>query len=269
MSAQPLLFLGDRRRAALTTRVASAARRWRQHWVPGANEEFEAECAAPQPAGFAAPVAAAATSCWALEVAGERVAVLMLPHGTFAWCVLESGTPALDLGGSPNADSLALSLEQEVARTLLAEACLRDAREVASVTPIAGSELADWSRTARAWTLSLRVPGCARGCVLLVAAARLELLVPARAPAGGERPGVRRDAIGENVVALRAVVGETAMSVTELAGLALDDVLVLDQRLTEPVALVSPRNGMAVAAGNLGRSGARRAIKVAAIQAGN
>ena len=66
-----------------------------------------------------------------------------------------------------------------------------------------------------------------------------------------------------------AVVGETSMSVSELAELAVDDVLVLDQRLVEPVTLVSPGSGAAVAAGSLGRSGARRAIKVAGIPAKN
>ena len=57
------------------------------------------------------------------------------------------------------------------------------------------------------------------------------------------------------------------MSVTELADLALDDVLVLDQHLAEPVTLVAPQSGVAVAAGNLGRAGARRAIKVAGLPA--
>jgi len=269
MSAQPLLFLGDRRREALTARTAAAARRWRQHWVPGADDAFDAACAAPHADGFAAPVASVATSCWALAAAGDRIAVLLLPHGTFAWCVTETGAAALDLGGSYAADSLAEGLEHEVARTLLAEACLRDAREVATVTRIAADELADWSRGARAWTLTLQTAGCARGCTLLVAASRLEQLAQARAPVRGDALGARRDAVGENVVALRAVVGEASMSVTELAELALDDVLVLDQRLTEPVTLMSPVNGAAVAAGNLGRSGARRAIKVAGIPAKN
>jgi flagellar motor switch/type III secretory pathway protein FliN len=268
MSAQPLLFLGDRRRTAVAARADSAARRWRQHWVPGADDTFEAECEAPHAAGFAAPVAAVATSCWALDVAGERVAVLLLPHGTFAWCVLEPGAASLDLGGAFAADSLADQLEQEVARSLLTETCLRETREVASVTRIATTELAEWSRAARAWTLSLRTAGCARGCALLVAASRLEQLAPARTPMRGDLLA-RRDAVGENVVELRAVVGEASMSVTELAELAVDDVLVLDQRLTDPVTLVSPGTGAAVAAGNLGRSGARRAIKVAGIPAKN
>lgn len=269
MSAQPLLFLGDRRRAALTARTSAAARRWRQHWMPGSGDVFESECEAPHAGGFAAPVAAVATSCWALQVAGDRIAVLLLPHGTFAWCVTESGAAVLDLGGAFAVDSLAEKLEHEVARTLLAETCLRDAREVASVTRMATDELADWSRAARAWTLTLQTTGCARGCTLLVAALRLEQLAPARAPARGDGLGARRDAVGENVVALRAVVGEVSMSVSELAELALDDVLVLEQRLTEPVTLMSPVNGAAVAAGNLGRSGARRAIKVAGIPAKN
>jgi hypothetical protein len=151
---------------------------------------------------------------------------------------------------------------------LLAETCLRETREATSVTRIATTELADWSCAARAWTLSLRTPGCARGCTLLVAASRLEQLAPARTPVRGDLLA-RRDAVGENVVELRAVVGEASMSMTELAELAVDNVLVLDQRLTEPVTLVSPGTGAAVAAGNLGRSGARRAIKVAGIPARN
>ena len=268
MSAQPLLFLGDRRRDAVALRTASAARRWRQHWVPGADDSFEVSCEAPAAEGFAAPVAAVATSCWALEIAGERVAVLLLPHGTFAWCVLEAGAQALDLGAGFAADSLAEKLEQEVARTLLAEICLRDAREAASVVRLAATELPAWSRATRAWTLNLETTGCSRGCVLLVAASRLELLAPARAlQRGGAALGARSDAVGENVVTLRAIVGETSMSVTELAELALDDVLVLDQHLSEPVTLMAPGTGAAVVAGSLGRAGARRAIKVAGIPA--
>ena len=268
MNAQPLLFLGDARRSAITVRMASAARRWRQQWIPGADDRFDASCEDPQAEGFAVPVAAVATSCWALEVAGERTAVLLLPHTMFAWCVLEAGAQAPDLGGAFAADSIAEKLEQEVARTLLAETCVHDAREVARVERLATAELPEWSRATRAWTLNLKASSCARGCTLLVAASRLELLAPSRAlPRAGDALGARRDAIGENVVALRAVVGATSMSVTELAELALDDVLVLDQHLSEPVTLVAPGTGAAVVAGSLGRAGARRAIKVAGIPA--
>jgi len=269
MNAQPLLFLGDRRRDALTARTSTAARRWRQHWVPGADDTFQTECDPPRAGQQATPVAAVSTSFWALDVAGERIAMLLLPNATFAWCVTETGATSPDLAGTITADSLAEELERDVARTLFAETCLRDAREVASVTRVAPDELADWSRAARAWTLSLHAAGCTRGCTLRIAAARIEQLAPARAPARGDALGARRDAVGENVVSLRAVVGEASMSMTELAGLALDDVLVLEQRLTEPVALVAPGNGAAVAACNLGRSGARRAIKVAGIPAKN
>ena len=78
---------------------------------------------------------------------------------------------------------------------------------------------------------------------------------------------VHSDAIGENTVTLRAEVGETSLSLTELSELALDDVLVLDQHLAEPVTLVSGESGVPVAAGNLGRAGPRRAVKVAGLPA--
>jgi hypothetical protein len=55
--------------------------------------------------------------------------------------------------------------------------------------------------------------------------------------------------------------------VSELAALALDDVLVLEQPLSEPVVLIAPDSGVVFATGNLGRAGARRAIKLAAVPA--
>src|SRR6185295_4634793 len=91
MSAQPLLVLGERRRRLLLTRLADQARRWRTAWAPEAAEKFEAQCEATSSAGYAAPVAAHATHCWALDTGDERVAILLLPQVTFAWCVQEGG----------------------------------------------------------------------------------------------------------------------------------------------------------------------------------
>jgi flagellar motor switch/type III secretory pathway protein FliN len=177
--------------------------------------------------------------------------------------VQEAGGLAAESVATAGTDSLAEKLEQEVARTLLAEFCVADKRAPLSVERMPTAQLADWSRAARAWTLQVRAAGNGRTFTLLVSAARVESLAPARALS---KPGTldsRHEAIGDNTVALRALVGEASMSVNELTDLALDDVLVLDQRLTEPVTLVSPLSGATVAAGNLGRSGARRAIKIA------
>ncbi len=57
------------------------------------------------------------------------------------------------------------------------------------------------------------------------------------------------------------------MPVGELADLALDDVLVLDQPLNEPIAVVCGKSAAPVVAGNLGRAGARRAIKITGAKA--
>ena len=73
------------------------------------------------------------------------------------------------------------------------------------------------------------------------------MLAPARGPTP-KIAGRRREAIG-NTVALRAEVGETSLSINELADLALDDVLVLDQHLAEPVSLVRRKSGTAVGRG--------------------
>ena len=260
MKAPPLLFLGERRRHALQARMAAALSRWRQAWAPDSQDVFEATCDAPAAAGFTAPVASVATSGWELLIGGERVALLLLPHATFAWCVHQGGGSPMDGASAVAADSLGAQLEREVARSLLLEACAVEQREVASVVPAALGELAEWSRVARAWKLQAK-SAMGRAVTLLIAAGRVEALLPARAPLP-QTLVPAREAIGENIVALRAVVGETRIPVSELAGLALDDVLMLDQALTDPVTVVCGRAQVAVVAGNLGRAGARRAIKI-------
>jgi hypothetical protein len=266
MKAQPLLFLGDKRRRAVTARIEAGGRRWRQHWVPGSDDTFEVTCEPPASGGFTEQVASAATSAWALETGDERAAVLLLPHSTFAWVVHEgAGAQPMDAAAVP-ADSLVERLELEVAQSLLSELCVPVSQEPVRVARLPADALNDWSRAARAWTLQAR-SATGRGFTLLVSAARLEMLAPARAVSNSKKLAPLRDAIGENTVTLRAEVGETALSLTELSDLALDDVLVLDQHLAEPVTLVSPVSGAAIAAGNLGRAGARRAVKVAGLPA--
>jgi flagellar motor switch/type III secretory pathway protein FliN len=266
MKAQPLLFLGDKRQRTVTARIEAGSRRWRQLWAAGSDDTFEASCESPAAQGFTEHVASAAAGCWELEVSGERVAVLLLPHSTFFWVIHAAGMQPLDAAAEPHADSLTGKLEQEVAQTLLSELCAPLSREPVRVARLAAEALPDWSRAARAWTLKAK-SGNGRGFTLLASAATVETMAPARAlPAALSLVGLA-DAIGENTVTLRAEVGETSLSLTELADLALDDVLVLDQHLAEPVTLVSPESGAAVAAGNLGRAGARRAVKVAGLPA--
>ncbi len=256
--SQPLLVLGDRRREAVLSRARDGARRWRESWAPAAADTFELQCEPPAAGGFAGAVASVTTSCWAIDRGAERIAVLLLPHSTFVWCVLEAGATTSDPGGDPAADSLAGQLEREVAHSLAAQLC-GDGTLVAS--RVGADALAEWSRHARAWSLHAR-SGAGRSFTLLLAATCVEALAPTRGVTGGHALRPRREAIGENLLSLRAIVGDTSLSVGDLAALALDDVLVLDQRLAEPIAIVSRTTGTAVAAGNLGRSGARRAIKV-------
>jgi hypothetical protein len=266
MSTQPLLFLGDKRRRALLARVAESARRWRGSWAAQSTETFEAQCE-PTAGGYSEPVASISIGCWALEIDGERQAILLLPHSTLLWSVHETGLSALEGAGVAGADSIAGKLEQEVATTLFTEICAIERREAVVVTRVAGDSLAVWSRGCRAWALQVRAQSAGRAFTLLLSARRLEMLAPARAVTRPAPLASRRDLVGGNGVSLRAVVGEVEMSVNELAGIAVDDVLVLEQHLSEPVELFAAHSRATVAAGNLGRSGARRAIKITAIAA--
>jgi flagellar motor switch/type III secretory pathway protein FliN len=190
-----------------------------------------------------------------------------VPHATFAWAVQSTG-PAPHEATSAADGSLADQLEREVASSLLAELCLVDRRQPVTVSRLSAQEIGEWSVHARAWTVHARAAN-ARGFSVLLSASRVEMLAPARTAAPGGTLEPCRQAIGDNPVAVRGVIGDTSLSVTELAELAVDDVLVLDQALGEPVALVAPDSGRTIAAGSLGRAGPRRAIKVAAIAAHN
>jgi hypothetical protein len=265
MKPQPLLFLGQKRKQLLLARMADSARRWRTSWIAQSTDTFEAQCEPPAAGGHTELVASVSTSCWALEISEERQAVLLLPHSTWLWAVQEAGVTSLDNPGTPDADSMAGKLEQEVATSLFTELCAVDRREALVVTRVASDTLAEWSRGCRAWTLQLRAPGAGRAFTLLVSAQRFEMLAPARAVLPPAQLASRRDAVGGNSLSLRAVVGELSMSVSELADVAIDDVLVLDQHLTDPVAVLAAQSRIPVAAGNLGRAGARRAIKISSI----
>jgi ribosomal protein L12E/L44/L45/RPP1/RPP2 len=163
--------------------------------------------------------------------------------------------------------TIADELEEEVARTLISDLCGVDPREAIVVTRVPGDSLADWSRDCRAWTLQLRATGSGRTFTLLMSARRFEMLTPARAVLPSAALVTRREAVGGNSLSLSAVVGEVEMSVSELADVSIDDVLVLDQHLADPIALLASHSHIPVAAGNLGRAGARRAIKITSIAA--
>ena len=151
-----------------------------------------------------------------MTVADERVGVLLLPHATFGWAVQEQGGLAAESVAAGGGESLAEHLEREVARTLLVEFCGVEERAMPAIERLPAANLADWSRAARAWTLNVRASGNGRTFTVLVTAARIESLAPVR---GVPRPHAldsRREVIGDNTVALRAVVGEASMSVNEL-----------------------------------------------------
>lgn len=154
MKVQPLLLLGEKRKAALLARAVDSARRWRSSWAGPSTDTFEAQCESPMPGGHTELVASISTSCWALEIAGERQAVLLLPHSTLLWAVHEAGANVLDAGNA-GADSIAEKLEAEVATTLFTELCGIDPLDAVVVTRVAGDTLADWSRGCRAWTLQI------------------------------------------------------------------------------------------------------------------
>jgi hypothetical protein len=261
-AVKPLLVLGDRRREALESRVAQALARWRAAWSGQAAESFALEAQEYGGEPHAGLIAGAATHCWASG--GENVdAVLLLPNASLSWAVSSSAGTSLGsevtLSDTP-AESCLASLEHELVGTLFREV-LGGSTGGSGPRRLSPGDVDGWARDARCWRLQAQGAGSIRGFTLLLSASAIDALLPRpRLEKASLEP--RRAAVGDDRVALRAVLGDTAVSVSDLAQLAVDDVILLDQSLTDSLRLVSARSGAAVAAAQLGRAGPRRAVKL-------
>jgi flagellar motor switch/type III secretory pathway protein FliN len=87
-----------------------------------------------------------------------------------------------------------------------------------------------------------------------------EVAVPARASTALTSP---RQALERQVIVLQAVLGVAELTVTELAALCQGDVLLLDRRLEQPLALCA-EGGRPVVSGHLCAHDGQRALQIAA-----
>jgi len=230
MSPRPFLLLGESDHRALAERVDAALAAWRREWLADG---------APEPVLYleAAPRA----ERWLAAQSDGTVHLLVGCAG--GWLArlgaqLVGGPQPDETRSTPPAASLAASLGEAIvetlARRLLGSAPAAAAAELrwdgegvpqAWLAPGAGAEIYDLS------------PGLPLVIALSPALVAASLPKALAGRAGREPLAARSGAVETCAVELHAVAGNAELELGELARLAPGDVIVLDRRLDEPLAL--------------------------------
>jgi flagellar motor switch/type III secretory pathway protein FliN len=230
MSPRPFLLLGESDHRALAQRVDDALAAWQREWLPDG---------APGPV-FSLEAAPRAERWLAARSEG---AVHLLVGCTPGWLAQLGahlvGEPQPDaIRSTPPGTSLAAGLGEAIVETL--------ARRLLGTAPAAAAAELRWD--AEGVPESWLAPGAGAALYGLSPAlpfviALSPALVAASLPKAAARRGgrealaARSGAVETCAVELQAVVGNAELELGELARLAPGDVIVLDRRLDEPLAL--------------------------------
>jgi len=229
MSPRPFLLLGDSDHRLLAQRVDDALAAWQREWLPDG---------APGPV-FCLEAAPRAERWLAAQSGGSLHLLVGCTPGWLAQLGAQLvGEPQPDESRSTPGTSLAARLGEALVETL--------ARRLLGTTPAAAAAELRWDAEGvpEAWLapgagaalhgLSPALPFVIALSPALVAAS----LPKARAGRDGrEALAPRSGAVETCAVELQAVVGNAELELGELARLSPGDVIVLDRRLDEPLAL--------------------------------
>jgi hypothetical protein len=196
--------------------------------------------------------------------AGARAGIVVLVPARCLRYVVGVVEDASDGCHRGEADSLADSLELEAIRVLAQEFRIWTAPATVErvTTPVAATmrECA----TGRYASALVSLDDCKYPLVMLLSPAALSAMLPSgvtSAAPEAERIESRRDGLHEQLLEVEAMLGQIEVSLGELAGLAVGDVIVLDESLARPASL-RVRGGGHIVAAFPGRSDGKRAIQV-------
>ena len=253
MSPRPFLLLGESDHRALVQRVDDALAAWQREWLAdGASDAAPARQAAPHAERWLA--------------AQSDGAVHLLVGCTPGW-LARLGAQLVDepqpdgFRGTPPRASLASALGEAIVETL--------ARRLLGTAPAAAAAKLRWDAEGvpQAWL----APGAGAAIyglspalpfVIALSPALVAASLPKAPAARGRREALaaRSGAVETCAVELQAVVGNAELELGELARLAPGDVIVLDCRLDQPLALQLGEHP--VARVQLGTAHGTRAVQV-------
>jgi flagellar motor switch/type III secretory pathway protein FliN len=255
MSPRPFLLLGESDHRALAQRLEGALGAWQREWLAdGASDAVLVQEAAPHAERWLA--------------AQSDGAVHLLVGCTPGWLARLGaqlvGEPQPDgFRGTPPGASLASGLGEAIVETL--------ARRLLGTAPAAAAAKLRWDAEGvpEAWL----APGAGAAIyrlspalpfVIALSPALVAASLPKAPAARGRREALaaRSGAVESCAVELQAVVGNAELELGELARLAPGDVIVLDCRLDEPLALKLGEHP--VARVQLGTARGTKAVQVVA-----
>jgi hypothetical protein len=252
----PFLLLGDTRRRALASAVRTRVERWRGQWAPEQKAVVRIEIPESQERDPRLQEAA----CFRMADARPAL-VIIVPARSVLQVVGVLGDAESRAFGPPH--GLAEKLEHAALSALLREFRTPDVLDP-SLERIAGAAAeVQHQYIVQRYTPALVTLGESQCPVLLLLSPELvgALLPAGGSPIGAERLDRRSAAVAQEVVAIEGVLGEGEVSVSELARLAVGDVIVLDQKLGDPASLAI-RGGARIVDGAPGRLDERWAIQI-------
>jgi len=256
----PYIVLADTRRAAAADYVAARVVRWRSDWAGEAKSPVHVEVLdGPEAARDSRLSDAACFSATGLE---RTPLVVVVPRRCLPQVAGVLGDAA-DSGLYDRHHGMAEQLELEAVTALAREFRTADALEVSLERLSDPSPGVIRELVAQRYVIALVTLGEAR-CpfALLLSPEWLSAAIPARgSSAPAEALERRKTAVGEETVAVEAILGTAEVSVSDLAGLCTGDVIVLDQKLGEAGAL-SIRGGDSIVAATPGKVDAMRAVQI-------
>lgn len=241
-AAEPFILIGESRRREVARRLSAAAADWYRHWSSG-NDQPRIEIVADE---SSARTRAGDTCIRCTTQESEELLSLRIPPDLAATLLGQAA------GSGSAGTSAATGVAGEIARSL-ADAFLQEAGITGAQVVQAG---ADISRIPRRRGVSAVVAlGTRTEISLCLGQPMLERLLPRPAPFKGEPLKRRRESISHATLRVEAVLGEAEVTLTDLAGLAAGDVIVLDRPLNESGYLVDLQ-GQKIAGVTFGRAGA-------------
>jgi flagellar motor switch/type III secretory pathway protein FliN len=255
----PIMLLGDTRKRVIGEYVRAGVERWRRAWAEDPKPRITVEVA-----GTESLVGRwSSQSCFQANSArGATLCMFVAPRCLPAIAGLRGWVPdAAHRQSDP--DTLAARLEFEGLQRL--------ARELLSG---ARTEMTTFERTPLPVPAAIRQFGAARCPVASITLGEAEAtfsivlspvfvaaLLPTRNDSQqDERVEPRKSAVAEQSVGVEAVLGHAEVSIRELAQLAVGDVIVMDEVLSDPGSL-QVEGGGRVCRVALGRLDGRRAVQ--------
>jgi flagellar motor switch/type III secretory pathway protein FliN len=255
----PYLLLGSSQRAALHDALAVRIARWRERW---STATFTTTISVPE----------TLSSGWSqfthqggalFSAIADGVALLHV-YAMPDFIPILLGVDAHGRGPTVTSHEVADRLRAEMMRSLCTTMLQGMSGDRLDFEDGCGARLArlDAARKQRALPVSVSFGPVGGRWTVVLHPRVVESLAPRRRVASSQPLERRRLAIAQEQLRVEAVLGEVEVSLAELTSLSCDDVIVLDQALSQPAQLLT-ETGMRVCGVVLGSDGARLAVRVA------